>query len=89
MKKSHLLDNRGTPCAVGLIRAAKTMQDLPDGTEMELLTKDRFAPMEVGLWVERDGYRLLRTERGGVWPFRYHRFVIEKPAAPTPDGSPG
>lgn len=75
------LDNRGTPCAVGLIRTDEVMKDLPPGSILELLSRDHFAPMEVELWAERDGHRLLSTARAGIWPFRYYRFLLKKAAS--------
>ncbi|MCZ7534351.1 MAG: sulfurtransferase TusA family protein [Acidimicrobiia bacterium] len=72
------LDNRHSPCATGLIRAAKFMESLPGGSRVEILSRDRFAPMEMALWAERDGYSIIETRRSGLWPFRYHRFIVEK-----------
>lgn len=75
------LDNRGSLCAVGLIRAQRLMRDLPAGGRLEILTADKFAPTEVRLWAERDGYVLEDIRRRGVWPFRHYRFVLAKPGA--------
>jgi TusA-related sulfurtransferase len=73
-----LLDNRRTPCAVGLIKAARTMKDLPAGTVLEIWSRDRFAPMEIPIWASRDGHRLLRRGRGGRWPRRHFVFEVHK-----------
>lgn len=72
-----LLDNRATPCAVGLIRAATAMRTLPPGARLEVWSRDRFAPMEVPLWAERDGHTVLVHERAGSWPRRFWRFVVQ------------
>ncbi|MEZ5175170.1 MAG: sulfurtransferase TusA family protein [Acidimicrobiia bacterium] len=72
------LDNRKAPCATGLIRADKLMRSLPSGSRVEILSRDRFAPTEISLWAERDGYRALEADRAGMWPFRYHRFLVAK-----------
>lgn len=72
------LDNRRSPCATGLIRAANLMKSLPDGSRVEILSRDRFAPTEMALWADRDGYKIIEMRRSGLWPFRYHRFVVEK-----------
>lgn len=78
-----VLDNRSAPCAIGLIRAAERVRALAPGEELEVLSRDRFAPMEVPLWAERDGHALLSQERLGLWPRRYWRFRIRRggPAA--------
>lgn len=76
-----VLDNRSAPCAIGLIRAAERVHALAPGEELELLSRDRFAPMEVPLWAERDGHAVLTQERGGWWPRRYWRFRIRRGAA--------
>lgn len=73
----EVIDNRRTPCAIGLIRAARRVQELAPATRVDILSKDRFAPMEVPIWAERDGHRLLGHGREGVWPGRYWRFELE------------
>ncbi|WP_308789424.1 sulfurtransferase TusA family protein [Thermus composti] len=75
----HRLDNRGTPCALGLIRASEAMEALPRGAVLEIFSKDVYAPYEVPTWAGKYGYRILKHERRGVFPFRYHRFLVEKP----------
>lgn len=77
----QVLDNRSAPCAVGLIRAARLMRALPPGSMLEIWSRDRFAPMEVPLWAERDGYRVERQPDGGRWPLKHFVFIVTKPAA--------
>lgn len=72
------LDNRKVPCATGLIRAARVMDELEPSAVLEILTRDRFAPTEVALWAERDGHTLLATTREGAWPSRYYRLRVQK-----------
>jgi TusA-related sulfurtransferase len=74
-----LLDNRQTPRAVGLTRAATRMRELSPGALLEIWSRDHFAPMEIPLWAERDGYKVVIRSRAGAWPRRYHVFVITKP----------
>ena len=69
--RTALLDNRGTPCAVGLIRAARALRSLATGEVLEIWTRDRVAPVEIPAWVERDGHRLLHQGRTGG-PLRGH-----------------
>ena len=73
-----LLDNRKTPCAVGLILAARRMAELPPGSILEIWSRDRFAPMEVPLWAERDGHQVQALGRQGTKPFRYYVFEVTK-----------
>lgn len=75
-----LLDNRSAPCAVGLIRADRLMRTLSDGDVLEVLSRDRFAPMEVPLWAEAEGHDVEARERAGIWPRRYWRFRIRNVA---------
>lgn len=77
---SALLDNRSTPCAVGLIRAAQRMSVMPPGSTLEIWSRDHFAPMEIPLWADRDGYEVVSQDRGGRWPRRYFVFVVRRPA---------
>jgi len=73
-----LLDNRRTPCAVGLITAARRMAELPPGTVLEIWSRDRYAPMEVPIWAERDGHAVVSQGRTGRWPRGYFVFEVRK-----------
>lgn len=75
-KPDLVLDNRSTPCAVGLIRAAEQIRSLAPGQVLEILSRDRFAPMEVPLWAERDGHTVQSVEKVGRWPRAFFRFHI-------------
>lgn len=74
----RVLDNRRTPCAVGLIRAARAIRILPPGTLLEIWTRDRVAPVEIPVWAERDGHEVVRQERQGTWPLRYWVFEVRR-----------
>ena len=73
-----LLDNRKIPCAVGLIKAARTLEGLPVGTVLEIWSKDRFAPMEIPLWAETDGHKVAARGLRGRWPNRHYVFEVTK-----------
>lgn len=75
----ELLDNRSAPCAVGLIKAARLMASLPAGAVLEIWSRDRFAPMEVPMWAERDGYQVEQRGQEGRWPLKYFVFIVTKP----------
>lgn len=83
------LDNRRVPCATGLIRAARAVEALEPGAMLEILSRDRFAPREIGLWAERDGHVLLEVARIGVWPWRYYRLRIRRGPVCLSSGSSG
>lgn len=82
-----LLDNRRTPCAVGLIKAARTMAELPDGAVLEIWSKDRFAPMEIPIWARADGHAVTELGMQGAWPNRHYVFEVTKGAAAVPSVS--
>ena len=75
-KAVTVLDNRSTPCAVGLIRAARRANEMEVGDVLEILSRDRFAPMEIPLWANTDGHLVASQERVGRWPRRHWRFRI-------------
>ncbi|HEX7107557.1 MAG TPA: sulfurtransferase TusA family protein [Acidothermaceae bacterium] len=75
---ANVLDNRRTPCAVGLIRAAQAMHELQPGSKLEIWSRDVFAPMEIPLWASRDGYRVESRARAGIWPWRFHVFIVAR-----------
>lgn len=81
-----LLDNRKTPCAVGLIKAARLMAELEPGTLLEIWSRDRFAPWEVRIWGESEGHRV--DDRGwqGTWPSRHMVFEVTKGGLATTAG---
>ena len=71
-----VLDNRRIPCAVGLIRANDVSARMPLGCTMEILTRDRFAPIEIPLWARRSGHSEPVEHWAGSWPFRYRVFSL-------------
>ena len=73
-----LLDNRGTPCAVGLIRAARAVRAMEPGSVLEIWTRDRVAPVEIPVWVEREGHEVVRQEQEGRWPRRWFVFEVRR-----------
>ncbi|MCC7128278.1 MAG: sulfurtransferase TusA family protein [Microbacteriaceae bacterium] len=76
MDETSVLDNRRTPCAVGLIRADEVAAGLPAGSRLEILTKDRFAPIEIPLWASRSGHSAPEMRKAGRWPFGYMVFSL-------------
>ena len=78
-----VLDNRRTPCAVGLIRATGVMAKVPVGEVLEIHTRDHFAPMEIPLWATRSGHSEPSMRKEGSWPFRYWVFSVVSGGAPA------
>lgn len=74
----HRIDNRRTPCALGLLHAQRVMAGIPLGDVVEVVTRDRFAPFEVPAWIDRLGLELLASERSGFWLFSTSTFRIRK-----------
>ncbi|MBW7917211.1 MAG: sulfurtransferase TusA family protein [Trueperaceae bacterium] len=72
------LDNRATPCALGLLRVQERLAAMPVGATLEVVTRDRFAPYEVPAWVERAGLELTALEKRGFWLFGSTMFRIRK-----------
>jgi len=77
----HKLDNRATPCSLGLLRVMERLSEIPLGDSLEVVTRDRFAPYEVPAWVERQGLELESLTRSGFWLFASTVFVIRKTVA--------
>ncbi len=80
----HRLDNRGTNCALGLLRVKQRMSELPLGALLEVVTRDRFASYEVPAWVEREGLDLEYSGRKGAWLFKSFVFGIRKTSLVSP-----
>lgn len=80
MTERVLLDNRKTPCAVGLIKAARLMATLEAGTVLEIWSRDRFAPFEIPIWAEADGHTVSDLGKRGSWPGQYMVFEVTKGA---------
>jgi TusA-related sulfurtransferase len=49
------------------------------GSTLEIWSRDHFAPFEIPLWADRDGYDVVNHGRRGRWPRRFHAFVIRRP----------
>lgn len=75
------LDNRSTPCSLGLLRVKERLAAMPLGATLEVVTRDKFAPYEVPMWVEREGLELTSMKRSGFWLFSSTLFRIRKTVA--------
>jgi TusA-related sulfurtransferase len=79
----HQLDNRGTSCALGLLKVRQVLSEVPLGDVVEVQTRDKFAQYEVPAWVERAGLELTFQKRSGFWLFCTYNFGIRKTKAVT------
>lgn len=77
---THRLDNRGTSCALGLIRIQERLASMQLGDSLEVVTRDRFAPFEVPVWVARHGLEITHQGTSGFWLFSATTFRIRKTA---------
>lgn len=75
------LDNRSTPCSLGLLRVKERLAGMPLGATLEVVTRDKFAPYEVPVWVEREGLELTSIRHSGFWLFGSTIFRIRKTVA--------
>jgi tRNA 2-thiouridine synthesizing protein A len=81
--RTTVLDNRATPCAVGLIRARERMTTLEPGERLVVLSHDRFAPVELPLWAERAGHDVLDVARDRRFVRTLHRITLRKAGSAT------
>lgn len=77
----HRIDNRRTPCALGLLHVQRVMAEVPIGDVVEVTTRDRYAVHEVPAWVDRHDLELVSQRRSGWWLFSTSTFTIRKTAA--------
>lgn len=73
-----VLDNRGVPCATGLLRVRDTIAQLDDGQLLDVRSRDRFAPVEIPLWAERAGHEVISITSSRRWLRQTHRIVLRR-----------
>lgn len=72
---STALDTRGLLCPYPYIRARQTLESLPPGSRLEILTDSEPTAMSsVPILCEQNGYTFTRERTGEVW-----RLVVTKP----------
>lgn len=65
MSERHQLDARGLLCPMPVIRLQNFIQDLPTGSEVELLATDPGVNYDVPAWCRVHGHEVLRRWRNG------------------------
>ncbi|HLE54363.1 MAG TPA: sulfurtransferase TusA family protein [Thermoplasmata archaeon] len=74
-KEHPLLDTRGLLCPYPFIQAKQALQDLPRGSEIEILTdSEPTATSSVPILCEQNGYSFTSAREGDLW-----RLVVRKP----------
>lgn len=69
------LDTRGLLCPYPYIQARQTLESLPHGSRLEILTdSEPTATSSVPILCEQNGYTFTSEKQGGVW-----RLVVTKP----------
>ncbi len=72
---SPRLDTRGLLCPYPFIQAKQALQDLPSGSELEILTdSEPTATSSVPILCEQNGYSFTSAREGDLW-----RLVVHKP----------
>ncbi len=73
--KPRLLDTRGLLCPYPYIQARQTLEALPPGSRLEILTDSEPTAMSsVPILCEQNGYAFTREKAGDLW-----RLVVAKP----------
>ncbi len=67
-KASAQLDTRGLLCPYPFIQAKQALQDLPPGSELEILTdSEPTATSSVPILCEQNGYSFTSVREGDLW----------------------
>lgn len=70
----RLLDTRGLLCPYPYIEARRTLESLPEGTRLEIVTDSEPTAMSsIPILCEQSGYTFTRQKTGDVW-----RLVVTK-----------
>lgn len=77
LQPTQRLDNRGKACA-GFVKIRQTLDAMPRGEVLELLSSDPFSWWELPAWLEQHEYPLLHSEQAGRWWWKSYRFLIQK-----------
>lgn len=72
---TSVLDTRGLLCPYPYIQARKTLETLPSGSRLEILTDSEPTAMSsIPILCEQSGYTLSREKEGELW-----RLIVTKP----------
>lgn len=77
---AKLFDFRGLKCPLPALFAKRALERAPDGIEIEILTDDPMAPIDVPHMCGQEGFELVTLERDGDEA----RMVLRKPTASAP-----
>ncbi len=72
---ARVVDTRGLLCPYPFIEAKQTLESLPSGAEVEILTdSEPTATSSIPILCAQRGYSFTRAKRGDVW-----QIVVRKP----------
>ena len=70
----HVVDCRGTYCPMPIIRLRQAMDDVSDGTVVQLLATDPASANDMPAFARNTGHELLSaTETNGVFEFLFRK----------------
>ncbi|TYC53689.1 sulfurtransferase TusA family protein [Rhodobacterales bacterium] len=75
------LDLKGLKCPLPVLKTRKALSRLPDGAELEVLTTDPMAEIDIPHFCRENGHDLLSAERTETG----HRFHLKKASAAPKD----
>lgn len=81
---AELFDFRGLKCPLPALFARRALERALDGTEIEILTDDPMAPIDVPHMCRQEGYELVVLERDSD----NARMILRKPTASPPAADP-
>ena len=84
---AETFDFRGLKCPLPALLARRALERSPEGTEIEILTDDPMAPIDVPHMCLQEGFDLVTMSRAGDRARMVLRRPIASPAAAGPDGS--
>ena len=74
IKVDKVMDLKGLPCPMPVVKVSKGIKDIQVGQVIEALITDRGALADIPAWVRTSGNEILKTEQGeGVIKFYIKR----------------
>ena len=81
---AELFDFRGLKCPLPALLARRALERATEGTEIEILTDDPMAPIDVPHMCRQESFDVVRLERDGDRA----RMVLRKPTASAQAAAP-
>ena len=84
---AEIFDFRGLKCPLPALFAKRALERVPSGTEIEILTDDPMAPIDVPHMCRHEGFEFVSLARDGDQARMVLRRLIVSEPATDPDGS--